>query len=330
MKTVLFLIQDRELPSSRVRVLNLVPELRALGILPTVALYPRTIADKVDVFRRCRDFDAVVIQKKLPAQADCELLKRICRRLVYDFDDAVYLRHESEGDTNSRTRETRFERIARSADLVIAGNDRLAARARDFNHTVVVIPSAVATEGVPRHRHASRVSPAVLGWVGGPINLSHLALLIPALQELAKGLAFELRVLCSAGLNAEGFPHRHVPWALDTQEREIAEFDVGLMPLPPSEHAAGKCGYKALQYMAAGVPPVVSDVGVNRRIVEDGVSGLVVDAPEDFVPALQFLLRHPHERARMGDAARRRVEARFSIRIVARRLAEVLTAVDGL
>jgi len=321
---VLFLIQDEALPSSRVRVVNLVPQLRRHGIEPTVCLYPRALGDKVRVFRECRKSDVVVLQKKLPSLPETFLLKAACRRLVYDFDDAVYLRDDAHEKARSTARRMKFRAVARAADLVIAGNNVLADAARAVNRNVVTVPSAVETCGVPTRNHADPSPQPVIGWIGGEGNLRHLALLEPVLQRLLRRHRFELRVICSKALPMAGVRTRFVPWALETQEREIAQFDVGLMPLPPSPFAAGKCGYKALQYMAAGVPPVVSDVGDNRHIVAHGSEGYVVKEIDDFYPALECLLHDAGRRANMGGQARRHVEEEFSVQVVAKRLAEAL------
>jgi len=321
---VLFLVQDEALPSSRVRVGNLVPHLMRHGIEPDVRVYPRTFGDKLGVFRACRKYDAVVLQKKLPSLPETFLLKAACRRLVYDFDDAVYLRDVAHEKARSTARRMKFTAVARAADLVVAGNGLLADAARAANRNVVVIPSAVETRGVAARDHADPNPQPVVGWIGGAGNLRHLALLEPVLERLSQRHQFELRVISSKALPMAGVRTRFVPWALETQERELAQLDVGLMPLPPSPFAAGKCGYKALQYMAAGVPPVVSDVGVNRHIVADGSEGYVVKEIDDFGPALESLLDDAGRRAEMGRLARRHVEREFSVQVVAGRLAETL------
>ena len=122
-----------------------------------------------------------------------------------------------------------------------------------------------------------------------------------------------------------GVDVRFIPWSLETQDMEISRFDIGVMPLPKTRHSEGKCGYKALQYMAASVPPVVSDVGVNGEIVENGKEGLVVSEINGFYGALKSLAAAHEFRKELGLNARKRTERCYSIPVVAKKLAGILS-----
>lgn len=325
MSNILFIIQDPELPSSRVRVLNLLPELEKQGIKSTVLTYPKGSRDRLKVIREARNYDLVVLQKKLLPPVFITLLSWTSQRLVFDFDDAIYIRHDSKEKMVSSSRMSKFIRTVRRSDLVLAGNIILSEFAGQYNDRVVIIPSAVETRNIPVKQHRAENGRTVIGWVGGTGNLIHLNLVSPVLQRLATRYAIELRVLSSQTLDIPGVETRFVPWELETQAREIAEFDIGLMPLPDNMHTRGKCGYKALQYMAAGVPPVVSDVGINSSIIEHGKEGLVASSPEAFFQCLQSLIEDPLLRRELGMNARRRVEKEFSLHVVGQRLADILT-----
>ena len=88
--------------------------------------------------------------------------------------------------------------------------------------------------------------------------------------------------------------------------------DIGIMPLPDEPWARGKCGMKAVQYMGAGLPAVVSPIGVNREIVTPGLDGEHAAGPDDWVAALERLLRDASLRRRMGAAAHDTVSLRYS------------------
>lgn len=324
MKRVLFLILHETMPSSRVRVTMLLRDLAEQGIAGAVRVYPRRLSAKLRMFREIRRHDIVFIQKKLPAPADLLLFKLARRRMVFDFDDAIYCRHNSSKGEASRLRGWKFANMVRQADLVVAGNRILAERARPLNRNVAILPSAVETRGAVVNAHAAKPGPCVIGWVGGEGNLGYLALLIPVLQRLARSHDIQLRVVCSRGIDIPGVAVRFIPWTLAGEQAEVAQFDIGVMPLSASEHAAGKCGYKALLYMAAGVPPVVSDVGINGDIVRHGEEGFVARAIDDYYGWLDRLVRDPALRRRMGAKARVRAEQDYSVPVIARRLAERL------
>lgn len=80
-----------------------------------------------------------------------------------------------------------------------------------------------------------------------------------------------------------------------------------------------------LEAMAAGLPVVASDVGDVSRLVDEGVTGLVVPsrAPDELASALRKLLTDPAARCRMGEAGRRRAEERFSSTVLARQVSEL-------
>jgi glycosyltransferase involved in cell wall biosynthesis len=114
------------------------------------------------------------------------------------------------------------------------------------------------------------------------------------------------------------------PWRAESEVEDLRGFDVGLMPLPDDEWSRGKCGLKALQYMALGIPPVVSPVGVNTSIVRDGINGFHARSEEEWVDRITLLLSDESLRHRMGSEARRTVEQSYSHRVHAPRMARVL------
>lgn len=321
---VLCLIQGVKSPSARVRVLNLLPELQAEGIDAQALAYPRTRIDKLRVFATLSRFDVVLLQKRLVSPFDLRLLRLLSKKLVFDFDDAIYYRHDSHAELLSAGRQRKFRGIVRAADLVIAGNDILAAAARQFSNRAVVLPSAVEVRDVPCRQHGTADAPVRIGWIGGVNNLIHLQSLSGVLRRLARDYAIELRVISGRELTMPGVSVRFVPWSLETQERELAALDIGIMPLPNNPHTEGKCAYKALQYMAAGVPPVVSDVGTNRSVVIDGESGFVAATDEDFYRALELLITDGPLRAQLGAQARARAEENYSVQVVGKALGREL------
>ena len=323
MTSILFLIQGYEMPSSRVRVLNLVGELEKYKIQPVVKKYPSSVADKIRTFVSSRRYDAVFIQKKLLSPLDVICFKSLARHLIYDFDDAVYLRPDVVQNIDSWSSMWKFSYLVRNADMIIAGNEVLASKSRIYNPNVAVIPSSVETRGIPVRKHC-KTDVTVIGWVGGSINLHHLALLTPVFQSLAAENNIQVRILCDKSIDIPGVDVLHIPWRLDTQEKEIARFDIGVMPLPKTRHAEGKCGYKALQYMAAAVPAIVSDVGVNRDIVKHDRTGFVASQVDQFHRFLVCLVNDVAKRERMGLEARKVVKDRFSVSFIGRQLADLI------
>ena len=73
----------------------------------------------------------------------------------------------------------------------------------------------------------------------------------------------------------------------EEREREfLREVDIGLMPLPDNAWTRGKCAYKALQYMAAGIPVVADDVGVSAEVIGHEQGGLIADSHGDWTDTI--------------------------------------------
>ncbi|HPP30377.1 MAG TPA: glycosyltransferase [bacterium] len=324
-KNVLFIIRDYENASSRVRVLNLLPELKQRNIEFEVIQY-KNLIDKIRIFMNLKRFDIIFLQRKLPSILESFFLKIFSKKLIFDFDDAIYIKPYSRDINNRSKRYIRFRRIVKMVDCVIAGNRFLAEEARKFNKNVVVIPSAVETRNIPLKDWRVKNDYVVIGWIGSIGNLPCLKIIEPVLEKLSKEYPVELAIICSETLNMTGVKVRFIPWTLETQEEEIAKFDIGVMPLPKTKWTKGKCGYKALQYMAAGVPPVVSYVGINSEIVEHGKEGFVAKDLDEFYKYLKILIENRELRKEMGLKARQKVEKYYSITVVSEMLVDVLTS----
>lgn len=314
MKKILFLIQSETMPSSRVRVLDLLAKLQKKNFEITCIKYPKKFSEKMLFFRSLGHFDAVYLQKRLISPVDSFIIGRLSRKFIYDFDDAVYLRHESHKKKKpSFSSMIKFKSILKNTDTVVAGNRVLADFAAKFTGSVEIIPSTVETDNIPVRDYSSKNEKFIVGWVGGNINLSQLQLLAAVLKRLSGEIPLELRVISGEAPDIPGVDVVFIPWAKDTQETEIAKFDAGLMPLPDSPHARGKCAFKAIQYMASGVVPVVSDVGINAEVVQDGRCGLVAENIDDFYNKIKFLYENPEKRAEMGKRARERIVNNYSV-----------------
>jgi hypothetical protein len=305
-------------------VLNLVPELEKAGITCEVLAYPHAIRDKFRMLFQCKRHHLTYLQKKIPTPFETCLIKVFSRKLVFDFDDAIYYRHEAQGGLKSRSREIKTRTVLRLADAVVAGNRILKEYAETYCRNVKVVPSAVEMRGTPFNSHRKSGGPLVIGWIGSRVNLPQLALLTPVLQNLAKCRDIELHIVCDSFIEMPGVRIKPIPWSLETQESSVAGFDIGVMPLPASAHAEGKCGYKAIQCMAAAVPVVVSDVGINRELIEQGVDGFVAGNLNDFEANLKQLIDSAELRCQMGNRGRDKVNQQFSVAVTGQTLARIL------
>lgn len=244
---------------------------------------------------------------------------------VYDLDDALFLGFPAE--VNRRFQWTKQEarrsiQCMRRARLVLAGNSFLAAKASEYARRVEVVPSCVATDGQPLHEHGPADTVNV-GWIGSHTSSANLEPLLEVFARLNESRLRARLVVVGGdtGVRAEWVVHR--PWSLEREPDELAGFDIGIMPLPDTEWAKGKCGYKLLQYFAAGVPGIASPVGVAPELI-GAERGLLAASPEEWYEALDRLIRDHDERRERGVAARDFVKRRYSYRHWAPELAGLL------
>jgi glycosyltransferase involved in cell wall biosynthesis len=293
----------------------------------TLSLF-RSFVRRFGQVRDARRYDLVYIHREtsLVGPAVFERLLHSMRvPSVFDFDDAIWVRYVSPANSvfsflrcPGKTATT-----CRLSRAVIAGNRYLAAYAGRFSESVHVVPTTIDTLRC-RPRAAPRNSQPVIGWTGSFSTVRYLDLIRPALERLRLELPFRFVTVGATGFRPDGVEVEERPWSPDRELDALADVDVGVMPLTDGPWERGKCGFKALQYMALGIPPVVSPVGVNTEIVCNEQNGLLASSPEDWERSLARLLRDAESRQRIGAAGRSTVERRYSAQVHAPRVAEIL------
>lgn len=243
------------------------------------------------------------------------LLARMGRALVFDFDDAIYLPNVSPANrwVERLKRADKTATIIRLSGSVVVGSAYLGAYAARYNPAVRVIPTTIDTDVYRPVKKRSR-GPVCVGWSGSRTTIQHLQPLEGVLQALHERYGIHVKTIGDRRFRIDGIPVDARDWQEATELADLSEIEVGLMPLPDEEWAKGKCGLKALQYMALGIPTVCSPVGVNPEIVTDGVNGFLASKPEEWIEKIGWLIEDTRLRERIGEAARETVEARYSVR----------------
>jgi glycosyltransferase involved in cell wall biosynthesis len=244
---------------------------------------------------------------------------------IYDFDDALFAGPEGSGMGRFgwlKRQAAHCHSYIRRARLTIAGNSYLASRARAWSGNVEVVPSCVDPSAQPLREHHERETVTV-GWIGSRTTTAHLRLVLPVIEKLNSNRVRAKLVVVGAEEDVTAPWIETRPWTLGGQAADLASFDIGIMPMPDNEWTRGKCGYKILQYFAAGVPAIASPVGVNRYLVGDE-RGRLAASDLEWQRALEELIDDAEARREMGAAARVFVEREFAYRRWAPELAAVL------
>jgi glycosyltransferase involved in cell wall biosynthesis len=339
---LVFFVQGHKVPAARVRGLVIAEALERAGIpcdlrIPYPSVYgdtrlgypwskltrdvlrPAAAVVQMRNVRQLQPSDAIFIQRPLIEFPVTFLERRLARahRTVFDFDDAIYL-----GLGNER----KIRRIIDAVELVITGNQYLAEFAAVPDKTTV-IPTVVDTDRFARQPTRDRRGrDVVIGWTGLRGNYPQLMTAAGALARVIERTGAQLRVISNgpppSALAALGA--RYVPWSPHTEISDLAEIDIGLMPLPDTPFTRGKCAFKLIQYMSLGRPAVASPVGVNCEVVTDGVDGFLAGTQEAWEERLVQLVSDPELRDQIASAARARIESSYSLSAVLPRYLSVL------
>jgi glycosyltransferase involved in cell wall biosynthesis len=343
---ILFLTTNPALEAStRYRVLQYFPALLRAGHQPQLASFfedwptvgrgplarghrfARGLSKRFRTLVSLEDQDLVVVHRELLPYGFNYPVGLFARRraLVFDFDDAVWL--SPAGRCSLAPRSSTSLLINRCA-WVFAGNNYLADYARRGNPNVEVIPTVVDTD-VYRPAVRSTDQPPVIGWIGSPTTIGYLDRIIAPLEDLARSFRFRLRVV-GAKLSRvpRGVELETRPWTAEDEADQFRDLDIGLYPLSDDAWARGKCGFKAIQYLASGVAAVVSPVGVVQDIVDNERTGLWASTEPMWRQRLGELLADPEARRRLGSAGRHSVEERYSLKVWTPRVIERLEAVS--
>lgn len=237
-------------------------------------------------------------------------------RMVFDIDDAIW---EPPAHVDSPfLRFVDFGWVKKMAGLcahAVVGNRVLEEYVRGCNPQlpVTIIPTCIDMT-----RHQQKIYDAApervvrLGWTGLSDNLGYMDTIADTLRELSRRHNIVLYVASGADYHLDGVRLENRRWVMEEEFDYLRAPDIGLMPLKDTPRARGKCAFKALQYMGVGTPVVLSPVGMNAEVVEDGVTGFLAETPEEWRKKLERLITDSALRRRMGMAAREHVRRNYA------------------
>lgn len=275
----------------------------------------------LDMFKAV-DCDLVFIHRNivpLGPEIFAFIIKKILRKpIVFDFDDAIYLSRTSEANRYIKWIKLNYLRTRQNvllADYVIAGNQNLARFAEKYNDNVSIIPTVVDMKinTKPTGKVKRSGQKITIGWAGSYGTTPFVSQIFGALKKLLCKFP-DLEIVLQGYIGDPKIDRlRIVPWSLASERSCWLTFDIGINPLPDDEFTRGKCGFKIVQYMALGIPSVVSPVAANAEILEDGKQGFWANNEKEWVEKLSLLIQNAALRQKMGQAARQRAENKYSI-----------------
>ncbi|MHC4084404.1 MAG: glycosyltransferase family 4 protein [Planctomycetota bacterium] len=317
-------------PSSRFRIRQHISRLAEHGVIVTEHMPfsektycfpgPFKAVNRISSLFRSREADIVWISRGFVE--GYETFERLLKRpRILDVDDAVWLRRPFGRFT--------MPDVARAMDAVIAGNTYLAEYFGRYCKEVHVVPTAIDLDRFTLRPESANEQQDrfVIGWTGLASNFKYLETIEPVLSRFLREYdRAELMLISDRPWEHRLLPPekvRFTPWSVEKEALVLHLMSVGIMPLSDDRWSRGKCAFKMLQYMAVGLPVIVSPVGMNRDVMEKGDVGLAASSPDEWYEALVSLYEDRSHGVKLGSEGRKVVEQFYNADIVAGDLADI-------
>jgi glycosyltransferase involved in cell wall biosynthesis len=244
------------------------------------------------------------------------LLSKVFRKkIIYDFDDAIWLPGGEEVSWVKKSLKAtwKIKYIIKWAYKISAGNEFLAAYARQKNPSVLIMPTVVDTQqGHYLQKDQFREEKITVGWTGTHTTLHNLELIEGVIPELRKEIDFDFLIISNKPPQWN-FDFIYKKWDVNTEQEDLLKMHIGIMPLKSGPWFEGKCGFKLIQYHSCGIPAVASPLAVNKVITLHGQTGFIADTKTEWKNYLKTLIVNGELRARMGAAGRQHIEKNYSL-----------------
>ena len=259
-------------------------------------------------------------------------VRALAKRVVYDVEDNILVEQSIPKEMNPNpiarlikgSGKARF--LIRTADHVITSSPFLNDFCLKINDAgaCTYISSSVDTDRFQPATPYSNDQLVTIGWTGTYSSKVFLDQLHDVFARLAKRVPFKLRVIGNFEYELPGVDIEVLEWSAEAEVRDLQALDIGVYPLPIDDWVLGKSGLKAIQYMAFGLPCVATEVGTTPMLITDRVNGRLVKTDDEWVDALEELVRDAKLRRFLGENARRDAVAKYSLRAIGEKYDEVL------
>jgi glycosyltransferase involved in cell wall biosynthesis len=319
---VVFFVQGMHVAASRYRVLQYLPFFHAAGIDTKVFEFPENMAGWSSLWEFLKDGDIIFVQRKRLPRSALLFLKRLKKKILYDFDDAVMFKNSLSKNPYSLRRTMSFKRMLHYVDLVVAGNEFLKQEAEKYHTRVKVLPTPIDAERYQMKEYY-KSDTVTMGWIGDHGSIHYMESYKDVWEAIGRKYTnIVLTIICDTFIKTKDIALKKIPWSYEREIDDLMSLDIGLMPLFDDLWSKGKCGFKIIQYLGVGVPAVCTPVGINRDVVQDGVHGLWANTKDEWVEKLSTLIENPSLREKMGGEGRKKIMDAYTVQVCAPKLIE--------
>lgn len=316
-ENILFLSKGERASSTRYRALQYFPYFKTHGWKPEHVTISGGVISVLRALNAARKADVVVLLRKTFPYPVFWLLRKLSKKLFFDFDDAIFCNTDG---TDSKTRMNRFKTTVAACDYVFAGNSYLADTARQFNTAVSVIPTSLETKKYTAS--CDKESDVLcLVWIGSSSTRKYLEEILPQLEQACRKVKhLSLKVIADFELQSSDLNIKTIHWREESEALELCKSHIGIAPMPEDNWTKGKCALKVLQYMAAGLPVISSKSGVNADVIDHQINGYLISNHSEWRDVIEMYSKNTDALRRMGDLGQKKVRAEYDIEIVFEKL----------
>lgn len=313
-KKILFLSKGVSASSTRYRALQYFPLYKSHGYQPTHHTISGGLLPFISALFQAYQSDVTVLIRKTFPTPFFWLLRKVSKKLIFDFDDAIFCNTDG---SHSKTRMSRFITSVKHADQVFAGNQYLYEVAKEHQTNTAVIPTSLATKKYDLGIKERNDKHFVLVWIGSKSTKKYIQGILPAIEKAAETIPLlQLKIIADFQLHSNSISIKNIPWSETTEANEVHSSHIGLGPLPLDNWTKGKCALKVLQYMSASLPVISSPTSANGYVVEHLESGYLAQNIPDWTTAILAAYDNRKSLEKMGQAGKQRVEREFDINTV--------------
>ena len=288
-------------------------------ILQKIVAFVQGFIGRIGLLLKVSKYNYVFIHREAfpigPPILEWIIAKIFSKPIIYDFDDAIWLPNTSDQNrlVAAMKNHNKVKKICSWSWKVSCGNGFLADFAGRYCANTIINPTTIDVNYHTPLIEKAKKDRVVLGWTGTHSTTKYLTYLIPVFKKLKNVYSFEIRIISNLPPEWDFEDFTFIQWIHSEEVQQLNHFDIGLMPLEDTDWEKGKCGFKALQYMALQIPAAVSPVGANTEIIDHSINGFLCQNQDDWYNYIEKLIISEKLRKSMGIEGRRKVVEKYSV-----------------
>ena len=242
------------------------------------------------------------------------LYRILSKKMIFDIDDLVYLnKYQKENKLAKYLRSSnKYFYLMKCSDHVITCTSYLDSVAKKFNKNTTNISSTVNTK-IYTPKKFNRSKKIVIGWTGSFSTVPYLNLIKKVIIKIQETYNCDLHIISSKKENLDFKNYKSIIWKSKTEVDDLKFIDIGLYPLPKEEWVKGKSGLKAIQFMSVGIPVIATDTQINRKVILNNKTGILVKSEKEWFSALKKIIENKKLRENMSKNSIYHVRKNFSV-----------------